>query len=254
MYSGLSVCVVIPAHNEQQRLPQVLAGLPGLVDRAFVIDDGSTDLTADIAAGWADPRVVLVRHPRNRGVGASISTGYALALDQGLDVAVVMAGDGQMDPTDLPALLEPIARDTADYVKGNRFMWPGVAGVMPLERLLGNLALSWMTRATSGYSHIMDSQCGYTALRVALLALLPLHELVPRYGYPNDLLAMLHTVGARVAQVPVRPVYFSRTSGLNPLRVVLPLAGILARSGAKRLVRERLGTHPADPGSKAAGK
>lgn len=252
MYSGLSVCVVIPAHNEQQRLPQVLAGLPEAVDRAIVIDDGSTDSTAHIAASWEDPRVILIEHSQNRGVGASISTGYGLAFQEGFDVAVVMAGDGQMDPADLPTLLEPIARQTADYVKGNRFMWPGVARVMPLERLLGNLALSWMTRASSGYGHIMDSQCGYTALRVALLAALPLHELVPRYGYPNDLLAMLHTARARVAQVPVRPVYFSRTSGLSPLRVALPLAGILARSAARRLVRERLGARAKDSGSPPA--
>ncbi len=247
MYAGLTLVIVIPAHNEETRLGQVLSGLPSFVDKAIVVDDGSEDLTADIAGSWPDPRVVLVRHEQNRGVGAAIATGYRVACDAGLDVAVVMAGDGQMDPQDLPTLLAPLVRNEADYVKGNRMMWPGVAKVMPPERLFGNLALSWMTRVTSGYGQIMDAQCGYTALRLSWVNRLPLHELVPRYGYPNDLLAMLHTEGARLAQVPVRPIYFSRTSGLSPLRCVLPLAGILFRSGTRRILRERCSSTRAKP-------
>lgn len=240
MLSGHSVCVVVPAHNEALRIAEVLKGLPHYVDRAVVVDDASDDGTSQKAAAVGDPRVEVLRNERNCGVGAAIAAGYRWAWEQRLDIAVVMAGDGQMDPEDLPKLLAPVVSGKADYVKGNRFLWPGVTGMMPPERLLGNLALSIMTRATSGYPDIMDAQCGYTALRLSLLERVKLDELFPRYGYPNDLLALLHTAGAKVAQVAVRPLYFSRTSGLKPLRMVVPLAGILLRSGVRRVVRERL--------------
>jgi len=238
MYRHLKVCAVVPAHNEAVRIASVVASMPPLIDHIVVVDDCSGDETAQQALSAGDPRTTLLQHKTNSGVGAAIRTGYLWAAEQGMDVAVVMAGDGQMDPEDLPSLLEPIAMGKADYVKGNRLVWPGVAEVMPPERLLGNLGLSLLTRATSGYTFIMDSQCGYTALLLSVLPRLNIHEMVPRYGYPNDLLALLHTAGARVEQVPVRPIYFSRTSGLRPFGSILPISKILARSALRRLSRE----------------
>src|SRR5690606_33425907 len=124
----------------------------------------------------------ILSHHRNRGVGAAIISGYRRTLALGLDVAAVMAGDGQMDPADLAGLLDPIADGSCDYAKGNRFLHRDVWSVMPPTRLFGNIALSLVTRLTSGYRHIFDSQCGYTAIHRSALERLDLDAVFPRYG------------------------------------------------------------------------
>ncbi len=238
MYKGLTIAAVIPAFNEEAFILRTLTNMPPILDWLLVIDDCSLDNTANVVASFLDSRVKLVRHQHNRGVGAAIFTGYDEALEVGADVSVVMAGDGQMDPQDLPALLEPLARGEADYVKGNRFLHGEVHNSMPKIRYWGNRSLSFLTRATSGYNHISDSQCGYTAITRQTLRSLNLSTVYRRYGYPNDLLAHLHSVNARVAQVCVRPVYDGQASGINPLRSILPLSGVLLRSFVSRVLRE----------------
>ena len=183
----------------------------------------------------------MIVHAQNRGVGAAIATGYARALALGAEATAVMAGDGQMDPADLPRLLAPIVDGAADYAKGNRFAWPGGWRQMPPVRLAGSVALSWLTRAASGYWRLFDSQCGYTvASRRALSAIGP-ERMFARYGYPNDLLARLGAAGARVVDVPVRPVYGPAwRSGLRPSRIALPLAWLLLRAFVRRVFVARV--------------
>ena len=169
-------------------------------------------------------------------------TGYrlALAIAPAVDVVAVMAGDGQMDPRDLPALLDVIADGRADYAKGNRFAHPDVWRAMPAARIAGNIALSLATRVTSGYRDSFDSQCGYTAITRRALEQVELDRVFPRYGYPNDLLARLHVIGARVVDVPVRPVYGPRwRSGIRLHNVVYPIAFVLARSWRERRESEQ---------------
>ncbi len=238
MYRGKSIGVVIPAFNEERYIPRTLGTMPALVDRIAVVDDGSRDATPCQVVGAADPRVDLIRHVTNRGVGGAIVTGYQHLLDLGLDVLVVMAGDGQMDPGDLPALLEPVVNDAADYAKGNRLYHPDTPRVMPGWRLAGNVALTLLTRLSSGYPGIVDSQCGYTATRAAVLIRVDLARVYRRYGFPNDLLAHLHTAGARVVDVEVRPIYEGQGTGIRPLTAVPALSCVLARSYLQRLRRE----------------
>ena len=132
------------------------------------------------------------------------------------------------------------AAGRADYAKGNRFAWPGGWRRMPRARMVGSVLLSLATRAASGYWRLFDSQCGYTAAsRPALLAIAP-QKMFARYGYPNDLLARLGAAGARVVDVPVRPVYGPAwRSGLRPARVALPIALLLARACWRRLWTRR---------------
>ncbi|HEY9247224.1 MAG TPA: glycosyltransferase family 2 protein, partial [Candidatus Methanoperedens sp.] len=119
---GRNISVVVPAYNEELLIEETIRGIPEYVKRIYVIDDGSTDRTPDILKGITDTRVVSVRHERNRGVGAAIVTGYKLALEDGVDIVAVMAGDNQMDPEQLPRLLKPIIEGRADYTKGNRLI------------------------------------------------------------------------------------------------------------------------------------
>lgn len=209
---GLRVFAVVPARDEAAHLGAVLASMPMCVERIVVVDDGSVDGTAELAR--ACPRVQLISHPTSRGAGAALVSGYRAAFAAGADVVVVLAGDGQMDAEDLPALLLPLERGEADYVKGTRLRRLDVLRRMPLTRLVGNVALTLLTRWSTGLP-ITDAQCGYTALHRDALARIEIDTLWPRYGYPNDLLARCARAGLRVSEVPVRAVYRGEKSGIR---------------------------------------
>ena len=258
MYQQLRIAVVIPAYNEAAAIAAVVASVPAYVDHVIVVDDASTDATAARGreAGDARGATEVLVHDVNRGVGGAIVTGYRRALELGADAVAVMAGDGQMDPADLPSLLDPIVAGVADYVKGNRFAYPEVLWTMPRARLLGNVALSLLTRLTSGYHRLFDSQCGFTAVTRATLLALELDGLFPRYGYPNDLLARLRVAGARVVDVPVRPIYGPTwRSGITLRTAIYPVLFVVVRSLVWRKWAERRasgpasrqGAHPAAP-------
>ena len=242
MWLGARIAVVVPAWNEAPRIARVLRGLPAYVDAVAVVDDASTDGTAAAARAVGDGRVEILRHAENRGVGAAIATGYRWAAAQegsDRDAIVVMAGDGQMDPADLPTLITPIARGEADYVKGNRFRSAGVVRAMPPARLLAGLVLSWATSRAVGV-RVHHSQCGYTALARGACGALDLDALWPRYGYPNDLLSQLALRRLRIAEVPVRAVYADEVSRLKP-RDVPVVAALVARAWRRRLRAARMG-------------
>lgn len=246
MYRGLRTAVVVPAYNEEANLAATIASIPAYIDHVLVVDDGSHDATAAIAEQAGRAAIEVVRHRHNRGVGAAVVSGYRRALQLGCDVTLVMAGDGQMDPRDVPALLAPIVAGRADYVKGNRFAYPEVLWTMPRARLLGNVALSLLTRLTSGYRRLFDSQCGFTAVTRATLLALELDGLFPRYGYPNDLLARLRVAGARVVDVPVRPIYGPTwRSGITLRTAIYPVLFVVVRSLVWRKWAERRASGPA---------
>ncbi|MFN0251644.1 MAG: glycosyltransferase family 2 protein [Kofleriaceae bacterium] len=244
MYRSLRVAVVIPAFNERRAIGETVATVPPFVDDIIVVDDCSSDdtrLQAELAASRRErpSGVEVIRHTHNGGVGRAITTGYRRVLAIGADVAVVMAGDGQMDPDDLPGLLDPIADDRADYVKGNRFRHPAIWKAMPPSRILGNIVLSTVTRFTSGYRHVFDSQCGYTAIHRNALQRIELDALFPRYGYPNDLLARLRVAQMRVVDVCVRPIYGEHWhSGINLTTAIHPIPYVLLRSWGNRLAAQ----------------
>lgn len=242
MWHGAKVAVIVPAYQEERLIARTLRGLPSFVDRIYVVDDASTDRTAERVSSHGDARVTLLRHPHNRGVGAAIATGYERALVDGADLLAVMAADDQMDPSELPLLLERVWKGGVDYAKGNRFLHPEAAR-MPRLRRLGSVVLSALTRSATNLD-VDDCQCGFTVLASSAARRLPLAELWPRYGYPNDLLGMLAAAGSRVAEVPVRPVYADEQSGLRAHHVLTIVAVIVRRwhrSRPGRSGRVRLG-------------
>jgi glycosyltransferase involved in cell wall biosynthesis len=221
---GKRIGVVIPAHNEELLLPATLEGIPSFVDRVYVIDDASTDGTVGRAhaAAAEDRRIVVIVHERNRGVGAAVVTGYKRAITDELDVTCVMNADNQMDPEELLHLAEPVVRGELDYAKANRLFTGEAWTLIPRYRYLGNAVLSLFTKIASGYWHVADSQAGYTAISLAMLRLLDLDRIYPRYGYPNDMLVHLNVWNARVRDVPSRPIYgIGERSGIR-LRKVIP--------------------------------
>jgi len=233
MLEGKRVAVVVPAYNEATLLPQTLAGIPELVDRVYVVDDASTDDTAARAAAAAasDPRVVVVTHEKNRGVGAAIVSGYKRAIEDGIDVTCVMAADNQMDPAELPSIVEPVARGEVDYAKANRLFTGQAWELIPHSRYFGNAVLSMLTKIASGYWHVADSQAGYTAIALPMLQSLDLDRIYPRYGFPNDMLVHLNVWNARVRDVPSRPIYnVGEKSGIRLRHVVPRISWLLTKA------------------------
>jgi glycosyltransferase involved in cell wall biosynthesis len=227
---GKRVAVVVPAHNEEELLPVTLASVPDFVDRIIVVDDASRDATAGRAhtAAAADPRIAVLAHEQNGGVGAAIVTGYKRALEERIDVTCVMAADNQMDPEDLESLVLPVARGEVDYAKANRLVSGQAWELIPRHRYLGNAVLSLLTKIASGYWHVADSQSGYTALALPMLEQLDLDRIYARYGFPNDMLVHLNVWNARVRDVSSRPVYgVGERSGIRLSRVVPSISLLL---------------------------
>lgn len=209
MYRDFTVSVVVPALNEQELIGETLSGIPGYVDRVYVVDDASTDKTSEIVKEFQtkDKRVYLIRHEINRGVGAAIAAGYRQAVVEEMDIIAVMAGDNQMEPQYLPRLLDPIVEGRADYTKGNRLFSPDYRKGMSRWRYLGNSILTLLTKVGSGYWHLVDPQNGYTAISKRVFVHIAPETIFQWYGYCNDLLAKLNVLGFRVLDVPIPAKY-----------------------------------------------
>jgi glycosyltransferase involved in cell wall biosynthesis len=236
MLDGKRVAVVVPAHDEETLITDTVRSIPDFVDRILIVDDGSGDKTAEVVRGLDDPRVELIVHERNLGVGAAIITGYKRALEERIDVTAVMGADAQMDPADLETLCSPVARREVDYAKANRLFTGQAWEVIPRYRYLGNALLSLLTKIASGYWHVADSQSGYTAISLDMLELLDLDRIYKRYGFPNDMLVHLNVWNARVRDYPSRPIYgVGERSGIRLRKVVPTISWLLVKGFFWRL-------------------
>jgi glycosyltransferase involved in cell wall biosynthesis len=225
---GKRVAVVVPAFDEELLVAETIRGIPAFVDLIVVVDDHSSDGTAERARAVGDPRVEVIEHAENQGVGAAIATGYERCRELGVDVTCVMAGDNQMDPGELAALVCPVARGEVDYAKANRLVSGEAWQLIPRSRYLGNAVLSLLTKIASGYWHVADSQAGYTALSLDALRRLDVERLYRRYGFPNDMLVHLNVQNARVRDVPSRPIYgVGERSGIRVRHVAPRIAWLL---------------------------
>jgi glycosyltransferase involved in cell wall biosynthesis len=232
MVKGKKIGVVVPAFNEEKQIGMVLDTMPDFVDVIIVIDDASRDRTCSMVESRRPQleKIVLLRHEKNRGVGAAIATGYKWARDNGLDIAVVMAGDGQMDPKDLPDIIAPVVDGEVDYAKGNRLFSGAAFQKMPKIRYIGNSILSLLTKIASGYWHIADSQSGYTAINRNALRAIDWDRMYKRYGQPNDLLVLLNVHDFKVRDVHINPTYhIGEKSAVKIYKVIFTLSWLLLK-------------------------
>lgn len=282
-----TVAVVVPAFNEEKQISHVLSTMPHFVDRIIVVNDCSTDNTAEVVLSYIKEdraigrvikeslcksndnqydraeillkekrqqemqyfvpseiantspdtdRIILINHLKNGGVGAAIARGYKWCLDHAIDCTAVMAGDAQMDPSELKSICTPVLNDGIDYVKGNRLIHGGARLVMPKTRFLGNSILSILTKIASGYWHVSDTQTGYTAISLSALSAIKIHEIYPKYGMPNDLLVKLNIAFCTIKEVKIKPVYnVGETSKMRVHKVIPRIAWLLFKSFFKRL-------------------
>jgi glycosyltransferase involved in cell wall biosynthesis len=231
MYKEHTVCVVVPAYNEEELIGRVLETMPDYVDKIVVVDDKSTDKTAEIvrkAADESEGRIVLIQHEENQGVGGAIVSGYKWARDNQISATAVMAGDAQMDPDDLLNLLEPVVTGQVDYAKGNRLFTGNAWQIIPKVRYLGNSYASLLTKIASGYWHVADSQTGYTVINLRALKILDLDKIYKDYGMPNDMLVKLNVYNLKVRDVPIKPIYnIGEKSGIKIYKIVPKLSWLL---------------------------
>jgi len=212
VYQNRRIGVVVPAYNEEKLIAETLKSMPDIADRVYVVDDASTDSTRQIVQGLFSEAICLLSNRYNQGVGAAIVTGYKKALEDAMDVVVVMAGDNQMDARYLPDLLNPIISGKADYSKGNRLTRISHTKGMNAWRLFGNALLTLLTKIATGYWRIGDPQNGYTAVTREALMRIELDKVYPRYGYPNDMLVKLGVARCRVVDVPIPARYGTEES------------------------------------------
>jgi len=231
------IAVVIPCYKVGTTVLDVIAEIGPEVERIYCVDDccpaGAGDLVEREAT---DPRVTVLRHTRNQGVGGAVRTGYRAALADGMDIVVKIDGDGQMSPALLPLMVAPIAAGEADYVKGNRFFSIEDVRGMPMVRLVGNAALSFATKLSTGYWSLFDPTNGYTAVHATVLSQLPLDRIADRYFFESDMLFRLNILRARVVDVPMTAVYRGEKSNMVISRIIFPFMGGHLRNLSVRIL------------------
>jgi glycosyltransferase involved in cell wall biosynthesis len=236
--SGVHVAAVLPAYNVSKELGSVLRSLPPLFTSIVVVNDASADQTGAIAERYAelDRRIVVVHHEQNRGVGGAMVTGFRTAIESGADIIVKIDADGQMPLWLVPELIAPLVSGEADYTKGNRFRDFQAVRAMPPARRFGNVALSFLAKAATGYWRVFDPTNGFLAIRSDVLSQLPLQKIDRTYFFEISMLSHLYLIGAVVKEVPMPARYAGETSSLSIPRVLRQFPARLLWSLVRRLV------------------
>ncbi len=230
------IAVVIPSYKVTAHILDVISGIGEAVCRIYVVDDKCPDGSGKLVEErCTDERVRVLFNPVNLGVGGAVMNGYRAGIEEGMDILVKMDGDGQMDPNYLPMFIEPILNGDADYTKGNRFWDLTEIRQMPFIRRLGNLALSFMTKLSTGYWDSFDPTNGYTAIHSSVAAKLPFDSISNRYFFETDMLFRLNTVRAAVTDIPMDARYGDEVSGLKVSKILGEFAFKHARNFFKRI-------------------
>ena len=230
------IVAVIPCYRELDHILNVISTIGPEIDVILVIDDGCPEKTGDfVKKHCVDPRVQVLQHKHNCGVGAATLTGYEKALSIGAEVIVKIDGDGQMDPKLVPDLIKPILEGKADYVKGNRFHRFGAFYGMPILRVFGNTILSFLAKVSSGYWTIFDPTNGFTAIHAQIAEILPLKHISKGYFFETDMLFQLSTLRAVVHDMPMKAKYGNETSHLRIYQILGPFFVGHMVNGCKRI-------------------
>lgn len=233
----MRIAVVVPCYKVTKHVADVLERIGPEVERIYAVDNACPDKSGDfIESNCSDPRVTVIRHEINKGVGGAVISGYRAALEDAIDIVVKIDGDGQMAPELLPLFVQPIIAGEADYTKGNRFFSGSAVRDMPAVRLLGNAALSFMTKLSSGYWSIFDPTNGFTAIHTRAIASMELDKLAERYFFESDMLIRLGDLRAVVVDIPMKAIYADEVSGLRIGNTVWNFLGRHIMATFKRIV------------------
>jgi len=240
--ANVRCAVILPCYCEEEQVQGVVSGIPTWINQIIVIDDASVDGTADIVKGMNDPRVTLVRHEQNTGVGGAMATGYRCALETDSEILIKMDGDGQMDPKNIPQLIAPLVNGEADCTKGNRLIDKSAIRIMPKARLIVCWILSVLIRVVSGNWSISDPTNGYTAITRDVLLDIDLDAMANDYFFESDMLIHLSECRARIVEVPMRARYGGErhSASVLPSAILFPIRlvhGLVRRMWKQYLFR-----------------
>lgn len=240
MYKNHKISVSIPAFNEEKLIATTVKSMPDYIDYIIAVNDASKDETIDILNTIKSPKLIIIDSKINGGVGASILKGHAKGVEKGADIMVVMAGDNQMDPAYLPALLDEIIENKIDYVKGNRFGHLSELKSMPKMRLVGNIVTTILTKIASGYWSSSDPLNGYTALRSSSYKSLNHKKLNGRYGFELSMLIELSFIKAKVKDVFIPAKYGKEVSSIKIFRDTKLALKVLSRGFLRRIFYQHI--------------
>jgi glycosyltransferase involved in cell wall biosynthesis len=234
MIDGKKVVVVMPAYNAAQTLERTVAEVPALVDDIILVDDGSSDGTAEVARRLGLHTLV---HPKNRGYGGNQKTCYTAALERGADIAVMVHPDYQYTPKLVPALAHCIASGLYDVALGSRILGGGsLSGGMPRYKYVANRLLTLTENLLLG-EKLSEYHTGYRAFSRKLLLTLPLNENDDGFVFDNQMLVQAVHFGFKIAEVTCPTKYFPEASSIGFAKSVRYGLGVLGAAAHFRLMR-----------------
>lgn len=214
--ASLKIAVVIPTYKAQNHILDVINAIGSEVEKIYVVDDFCPHNSGGfVITNCKDVRVTVIKHNKNQGVGGAVKTGYRAAINDGMSILVKIDSDGQMDPRLIPFFCEPIICGEADYTKGNRFFDLEKLHLMPKHRIIGNAALSLMTKFSSGYWNLFDPTNGYTAIHADVARHLPFDKISNRFFFETDILFRLNILRAVVVDIPMDAKYADEASNMK---------------------------------------
>lgn len=209
------IAVVIPAYKTKLYIKKVIEQIGGEVNKIYVVDDGCPQDTGKIVQSEIlDPRVEVIFHTKNLGIGAAVRTGCMRAINDGHEIIVKIDSDGQMNPLLISEMISPISNQRADYVKGNRFSKFSFLKEMPKFRIFGNTVLSFITKFSSGYWQVFDPTNGFIVIRSSYAKKIFQHKVAEGYFFESDMLFWLYIHGAKIQEISMKAVYRQETSSL----------------------------------------
>jgi glycosyltransferase involved in cell wall biosynthesis len=203
----MKICVLIPTYNEAREISGLIREIRGQGLEVLVVDDGSTDKTAEIAK---ESGAQVFKNKNNEGKGASLAKGFRYALDRGYDAVITMDGDGQHLPEDIPRFIDLARTPENEVLIGNRMQ---ATKTMPWVRIMTNIFMSWLLSAMTRQA-IPDTQCGFRLIKKETLANLDLRS--DKYEIESEMLIRASRLGKKIVSVPIKTVYRSEVSRINP--------------------------------------
>lgn len=232
----MKIAAIIPCYKVKKSILELIQAIPSLVTSIYVVDDACPEESGKhVAMHCQDPRVKVIYHDINKGVGGAVMTGYRSAIADGMDILVKLDGDGQMNPALIASFADPITRGEADYTKGNRFFEIEAAQSMPTARMIGNIGLSFLTKMSSGYWNLFDPTNGYTAIHAKVAARIPFEKVSQRYFFESDLLFRLNTLRAVVIDIPMHAHYGEEESNMIIHKQIIEFSAKNIRNTLKRI-------------------
>jgi len=232
------ITVVIPCYNVAKHIKDVICNIPDSISYIIAVNDCSKDDTESILLKLANEnkKIIYIRHEVNQGVGGAMITGYKRSMELNADITIKMDGDGQMDAAYIPALIKPLLEDKADFAKGNRFRDLKALQAMPLSRRIGNLGLSFIIKAASGYWNVFDPTNGFTAIKNETLKSMNFNKIHKRYYFETSVLIELYYANAVVKDIPMKAKYGDEVSGLSRTKTLFQFPPKLFIAFIRRLI------------------